>query len=344
MTVPSLSLVITTAGLQRFTAAQLGEDIDLTVSSVGLSDTAFVAAPTLTALPGEFRRVATIAGTATGPDTVHLVVRDAAELRYEVRGFGLFLADGTLFAVYAQGDPIFEKSPRSMMHIAIDLVFPIGTATSLSFGETNFLNPTATETVAGVVELATVAEVETGTDVQRVVTPAGLAARLAKLRESINTAIAACAPKTRKVSAAGLATGGGTLEADRTITVARATGPALRDAAAEDVAVTPASFGALGNTVGPTGSYTLPGGRVDKWGKHRARANSEVTVAVVFDPPFPAECFNVSLTPFVDAPNTSDDYFCQLAGAPSAQGFTVQYQSDDANGGIDGFDWLAIGA
>ncbi|KQM88463.1 hypothetical protein ASE67_01510 [Sphingomonas sp. Leaf23] len=354
MTTPSLSLVITKTGLQRFVAAQLGEDIDMTISSVALTAAAFVAAPTLTALPGEFRRVATISGVASSADTVHLVVRDAAELRYEVRGLGLFLADGTLFATYGQAEPIFEKSARSTMHIAIDLVFPTGTATSLTFGDTNFLQPPATETLAGVIELATPAEVTTGTDPLRAITPATLAGRLAALttnidaaiagvRASLASAVALLVPLTRRISTSGLAIGGQTLATDMTVTVPPATADQLRFATAGNVAVTPASFGDLGNVIAPTGSYTLPGGRVDKWGKHRARANSEVTVAIVFDPPFPAECFNVSLTPFITSPNPSDDYFCQLAGDPTRFGFTVQYQSDDANGGLSGFDWTAIG-
>lgn len=347
MTTPSLSLVITKTGLQRFVAAQLGEDIDMTISSVALTAAVFVAAPTLTALPGEFRRVATISGVASSADTVHLVVRDAAELSYEVRGLGLFLADGTLFATYGQADPIFEKSARSTMHIAIDLVFPTGTATSLTFGDTNFLQPPATETLAGVIELATPAEVTAGTDPLRAITPATLAGRLASLLTTINASIAGAVallvPLTRRINTGGLVLGGQTLSTDVTLTVPPATAEQLRYATADNTAVTPASFGDLGNVIAPTGSYTLPGGRVDKWGKHRVRANSEVTVAIVFDPPFPADCFNVSLTPFITSPNPSDDYFCQLAGEPTRFGFTVQYQSDDANGGLSGFDWTAIG-
>jgi hypothetical protein len=342
MTVPSLSLVITSAGLQRFTAAQLGEDIDLTVSAVGLSNAAFVAAPTLTALPGEFRRVATISGAATGADTVHLVVRDAAEIQYEVRGFGLFLSDGTLFAVYAQGDPIFEKSARSMMHIAIDLVFPTGTATSLTFGDTNFLNPAATETVAGVVELATSAEVGTGTDATRAVTPRGLTDRLTAFLLTITALIAERVPMTRQIKTAGLAFGAQTLASDVTISVPSATAAQMRAGTAGNAALTPKNFGDLA-TIAATGSYTLPGGRIDKWGGYRGRSNSEISLRVPFDVPFPTACFRVLLTPRIASANASDDYFCQLVGDPDAAGFTVQYQSDDANGGLDGFDWLAIG-
>jgi len=347
MTTPSLSLVITTTGLQRFVAAQLGEDIDLTVSQVGLTAAAFVPAPTLSALPGEFRRVATISGVASSADTVHLVVRDAAPLRYEMRGLGLFLADGTLFATYGQADPIFEKSERSTMHIAIDLVFPTGTATSLSFGDTNFLQPPATEILAGVIELATAAEVAAGVDPVRAVTPATLAARLTALLATVTAAIGAAVaplvPLTRRINTSGLAVGGQTLATDPTISVPPATAAQLLAATAGNVAVTPASFGDLGNIIAPTGSYALPGGLIAKWGGQRGRVTSEGAVRVDFAQPFPNGAFRALVTPRIAAANSSDDYFCQLVGDPDAGGFTVQYQSDDANGGLDGFDWLAIG-
>ncbi|MCP8893001.1 phage tail protein [Sphingomonas faeni] len=97
----ALKLVMTTAGLGRFTAAQAGDDIDLTIARVGLTDTAFVAAPSLTALPGEFRRLSTVSGSVEAENVVHMTVTDDAAISYTVRGFGLFLTDGTLFAAYS---------------------------------------------------------------------------------------------------------------------------------------------------------------------------------------------------------------------------------------------------
>ncbi|MDB5683167.1 MAG: hypothetical protein JWM75_865, partial [Sphingomonas bacterium] len=47
------ALIVTTAGLNKFTSAQAGADIDLTVAEVGVTAADFVVAPTLTALPGE---------------------------------------------------------------------------------------------------------------------------------------------------------------------------------------------------------------------------------------------------------------------------------------------------
>lgn len=167
----ALPLTITTAGLERFTAAQIEDDIDLTISSVGLTNEVFVPAPTLTALPGQFREVDTISGDQVDDYIVHLMIRDDADLTYTVRGFGLFLADGTLFAVYGQELPIFEKAAPTAMLIAIDMAFPSANIDALSFGETNFLNPPATTARMGVVELATELEAIAGEDGERAITP-----------------------------------------------------------------------------------------------------------------------------------------------------------------------------
>lgn len=164
-----LKLVMTTAGLGRFTAAQSDNGVDLTVTQVGLTAAEFVAAPSLTALPGEFRRVATVAGEAVGENIVHMTVQDDAAVSYTVRGFGLFLGDGTLFATYSQSAVIAEKSTGSMLALVLDIVFPQAGVENITFGDTNFLNPPATAERKGVVELATLAEGEAG-DVARVTT------------------------------------------------------------------------------------------------------------------------------------------------------------------------------
>lgn len=228
-----LALTITQAGHSRFTAAQVDDDIDLSISAVGLSDRAFVAAPTLTALPGEFRRVSTISGEAIGDNVVHMVVRDADPLAYTVRGFGLFLADGTLFATFAHAGVLFEKSALSDMHLAIDIAFPTGNVEQLTFGDTNFLNPPATTATRGVVELATQEEVDAGEDAERVVTPRTLTQRLGGWAGGL---------LGRRITGSGLATGGGDLTADRTITVPAASAAEADAGTIANKALTPASI------------------------------------------------------------------------------------------------------
>jgi microcystin-dependent protein len=164
----ALRLVLTTAGIARFAAAQLGDPIDLTVAAIGLTAADFIAAPTLTALPGEFRRVTAVSGVVAGDNTVHIVMQDADEIAYTVRGFGLILSDGTLLAAYGQSLPIVEKPLAGTLYLPLDLAFPTTAINSLTFGSTNFLNPAATTTKKGVVELATKTEGRAGEDLLRV--------------------------------------------------------------------------------------------------------------------------------------------------------------------------------
>lgn len=248
MPAPALRLVLTEAGIARFTAAQLGQPIDLSVARIGLTAAVVAVSPTLTALPGEFRRLATLSGKQVGRDVAHLIVRDEAALAYQVRGVGLFLADGTLFAVYAQADPIVGKSVASTMLLALDIAFPANSTAAISFGDTNWLNPPATEDAKGVVELATDEEVTAGTDPSRVVTVRGLARRIA------------AAFAGRRVLAAGLATGGGALSDDVTVTVSAASAAEVDAGTVATKAVTPAALvnllAALANSVRLTGAST----------------------------------------------------------------------------------------
>ncbi|WP_242415523.1 gp53-like domain-containing protein [Sphingomonas panni] len=359
---PPLVLTLTDAGIAALRAASGTNAI--VIAQLGLSARAIVAAPTLTVLPDEHRRLSTLSGAAVDDRTIHLTALDDSDATYTVRAIGLYLATGVLFAVYAQPDPIFEKARVATYLQAIDLRLQAGEAGVIRFGDSNFLYPPATQSSRGVAEIATETEVDAATDDTRIVTPLGLARRIARLLIGATQLEADGGARTdryltpfsirplldrvtaifaRRINTDGLALGGQSLATDVTISVPPATAEQLRNASAGNVAVTPASFGGLGNVIAPTGSYVLPGGLVGKWGGQRGRANSEITVRIDFAQRFPNGCFRVLLTPRIASANASDDYFCQLVGDPDATGFTVQYQSDDANGGLDGFDWLAIG-
>lgn len=227
----NLTLMITRAGQARFTAAQLDADINLGVAQIGLTNASFVSAPTLDALPGEFKRLASISGKQVGDNIVHMTISDEGPDAYSARGFGLFLADGTLFATYAQEQQLFEKSPRATFLAAIDIAFPTGDVSELRFGNTDFLNPPATTETKGVVELATDAEIALGTDATRAVTPKGLAARVAGFVSA-----------TRKVMTSGLATGGGGLDGDVTINVTAASAAEADAGVIATKAVVPSSL------------------------------------------------------------------------------------------------------
>lgn len=170
----ALSITVTNAGrIALINAANTGT-APVTIAQVGLSATGVIPASAATALPGEFKRVSTFSGDVVADNTIHLIVRDEGSEIYTVRSFALYLADGTLFAIYGQAGVILEKSAQALLLLAIDIQFEDIDATTLTFGNTNFLNPPATTTTQGVVELATDDESTTGTDAQRAVTPKGM--------------------------------------------------------------------------------------------------------------------------------------------------------------------------
>lgn len=171
-----LVLTITEAGRAALVnAANTGTEAVL-LASVGVSAASFTPSPAATSLPGEIKRISTIAGEAVADDTVHVTVRDESNAVYTVRSFGLYLSDGTLFAVYSQPEPIMEKSAQAMLLLALDVAFADIDAAQITFGDTSFLNPPATTERQGVVELATPEETATGSDATRAVHPRGLKA------------------------------------------------------------------------------------------------------------------------------------------------------------------------
>lgn len=167
----ALRLVVTAAGYAALRNAAGDGTNEVRVATVGLTDKAFTPGDPL---PTEIKRVATIKGGATAADTIHVTISDDDADVYSVRGFALYLTDGTRFASYGQPSVIVEKSGQAAMLIAFDVKFDDIDATQITFGDTNFSNPAATTERLGIVELATDDETLTGADSQRVVTPRGL--------------------------------------------------------------------------------------------------------------------------------------------------------------------------
>jgi len=305
----SLTLMITRAGQARFTAAQLDADINLGIAQVGLTDAPFVSAPTLEALPGEFKRLASISGKQVGDNIVHMTIRDDSADGYTARGFGLFLADGTLFATYAQADRLFEKSPRATFLAAIDIAFPTGDVSELRFGNTDFLNPPATTAVKGVVELATQVEADAGTDTRRVppvsVMRASIASAIATFSVAVDQRIAAVVASigqaldglaARTVYGSGLVTGGGRNDANRTLTVAAASGADVRAGGASNLAVTPLALAdarMLYVVESRAGYRALSDGTIEQWGIADYGRPSEGAFTFNFPTPFPNECTGI---------------------------------------------------
>jgi hypothetical protein len=335
----ALKLTMTTAGLGRFTAAQASDDIDLTIARVGLTAANFVAAPTLTALPGEFKRLATVSGSVEAQNIVHMTVTDNDAVTYSVRGFGLFLADGTLFATYAQATPIVEKSIGSMLALAIDIAFPVAGVENLTFGSTDFLNPPGTEARKGIVELATLAEANAG-DTTRVTTGSVVKAMIAAAIDAVSQALAGITART--IFGSGLVKGGGDLTANRTLTVDAASGPEVLAGTRGDVAITPAGLAALATSIGTTGEFQLAPGVYCKIG-YLPGPHGEGAVPINFVTPFPNAC--LIAVPIVR--NAAGDIRCDSYGQErdlTRNTFTAFIQKQAADSvSIDAIRWIAIG-
>ncbi|MFC4519083.1 phage tail protein [Cupriavidus pinatubonensis] len=154
--------------------------VQRTVVSIGIATAPFEPRHDLTVLPHERTpRITAIGGKNIAPDTIHVTMRDDSADQYAMYGFGLYLDNGVLLGTYGQDTPILEKSPLSWMVTSVDIRFATIDAATLVFGDASFINPPASTTVQGVVELADDEETKTGTDPDRAVTPAALSARTA---------------------------------------------------------------------------------------------------------------------------------------------------------------------
>lgn len=357
---PALTLMLTAAGLDALVDAQSGATDPIVITELGLSDTAFTMAPTLEALPGEFKRIEAVAGQSAAANIIHMVAQDSSAEIYSAYGVGLFLSDGTLFATYAQAEPIVTKVSIAAFLIAFDVAFIDAIDTAIEFGDASFLYPPATESTKGVAELATTAEADAGTDTQRIMTPAlvkrVLDAAVTLLTAAINAVDAAqTAARTaavaainasltaltgRTITGAGLATGGGDLSANRTITVTAATAAELQAATATDKAVTPAAFGALPRLLGATGYNVDPGGKWEAWGSVTVAHPS--TASVLLPVAFPNSVRRVLITPESerDTGDENDEPLFVNPASFTATGFTITATRDGLSGPVA---WYAIG-
>lgn len=406
----SFILTITTAGLDALVNAQSGATAAIQISEVGFSEAAVVVAPTITALPGEFKRIGAISGTPVSDTVIHMTAQDSSPDIYNLRSFALYLADGTLFALYSQAEPIISKASVLNLQLAFDVAFQDSVAGDIEFGDATFLYPpasetvkgvaeiatlaeveegvdderivtplklatilaellggfgTATETVEGVIELATQAEVDAGTDDQRAVTSLKLATRLAPILTAITDEVTAriadvdaeaadrqagdttlgaliTALTGRTITGGGLVTGGGSLAANRVLSVAIASFAQIIAGTANNVAITPGGFGPIVRSFGQNGYIALaladPANALClQWGRATCAANG--VTAVTFPVAF-AQAFAVV------ASGTSDNNTNRQDNYPSVKDGTINpfgFQLFSANDITDVVNYFAIG-
>lgn len=170
-------IYVTPQGRAALVNAQHTGTAPIVIAAVGITSQPFDP-ETAVAVPAELKRLTTLSGTVVAEDTMHVTIRDDTADAYDLRGFGLYLADGTLFAASSQIDVILGKSGQSMLLLAMDIRFTDVDATSITFGDSSWSNPPGTESVAGVLKLSTDGQAIAGTDRATAVPPAALKAAL----------------------------------------------------------------------------------------------------------------------------------------------------------------------
>lgn len=343
---PALIMMITDAGLDALVDAQAGVTAPIEIVSLGLTDTPFVVAPTLTALPGQDKVISTISGEAVAANIIHVTAYDTSADTYSVTGFGLYLEDGTLFAVYSNPTPILTKAVLAFGLFSFDIAFLNNAADSITFGNAIFSYPPASQTVKGIARIATQARVDAaadaGDDAETIVTPKTLRARLAAFLSSVTAALDAFGART--ITGTGAATGGGDLTANRQINVPIATAANIIDSnAASPVGqvVTTRELGLMGRLKGTSGYMVHPGGIWEAWGQTSIAIGSSASVTLPVS--FPNSVRNVVISAAFN-PDTggdeADEYFWPEPSSYSASGFTIGSRGDGPAGTVS---WRATG-
>lgn len=170
----AISMVITNAGFAELVNAEASGTAPVRLSEVRLGRGQYQARPDQEALVDEFRMLSSIWGGAMESGIIHITALDDQPEDYEVFEVGVFTNTGVLFAVYSQTTPILQKAADSDAMLALDIAFTNINPESVELGDTNFSLAPADVNRAGVVEIATLAEVLAETDNQRAITPAAL--------------------------------------------------------------------------------------------------------------------------------------------------------------------------
>lgn len=170
----------TTAGFAALVNAANTGTLPVQCKYIALGTGTTAAAKADTALQTEIKRIETIGGTAVDNNVIHVVLRDESADAYSATEVGLIAADGTLLARYAQATPLITKAAGAVALLAIDASFTDVDTTQVSFGDITFSNPPWGENTQGVVQKATQAQAEVGTDNTTGMTPRRVIDLLAK--------------------------------------------------------------------------------------------------------------------------------------------------------------------
>ncbi len=167
--------VITSAGLAALVNAEHKGTLPVKIAKFGLGTGNYTPTAEQTALQNKFKDIEALTGGDVGDNVIHVTMNDVSSDAYTVNEVGVYLEDGTLFAVSSQPvGAILQKAAGSQGMMSIDLVVQGGSSVITIDGDTNFLNPPATTVTAGVVKLASLADIEAGIDGTKSTTPSSV--------------------------------------------------------------------------------------------------------------------------------------------------------------------------
>ena len=172
---PALPFILTTAGKAAIVNAVNTGTAPVVIDRVAVGSASWTPTAAATALQAEIKKISAIGGAAVADDTIHVTATDDTNATYTVKEIGLYTDGNVLLAIYSQSAAIITKGADTVALIAADLVITGLPAGSVTVGDANFSYPQASESVKGVLELATNTEAAAGTDTERAIVPARLA-------------------------------------------------------------------------------------------------------------------------------------------------------------------------
>lgn len=135
------NVVITSAGLAALVNAENNGTLPVKITKFGLGTGNYTPSADQTALQSKFKEITALSGGDVGDNTIHVTMSDTSSDAYTVNEVGVYLEDGTLFAVSSQPTGAFlQKAAGSQGLLSVDLVISGGTSGITVDGDTNFFN------------------------------------------------------------------------------------------------------------------------------------------------------------------------------------------------------------
>ena len=100
------SVVVTSAGLAALLNAEQNGTLPVKIAKFGLGTGNYTPTADKTALQSKFKEITALSGGAVGDNVIHVTMTDASADAYTANEVGVYLEDGTLFALLCRPDTL----------------------------------------------------------------------------------------------------------------------------------------------------------------------------------------------------------------------------------------------